>query len=109
MLGVAAVGTQRQAEKAAVSWPALWEDPRGQRTGPRGWSSCSAGGNGAAPGIPAVDGGTVARPNNAGDGTSGAGGGGLGRLRINTRDGVYSKASTAVEAAATSAGVLSTR
>jgi len=70
---------------------------------------CSSGGNGAAPGFEATSAASVTRPGNAGEGMTGAGGGGMGRVRINTKSGTYTKASSAVEAAVVTTGVVSTR
>jgi hypothetical protein len=72
---------------------------------------CGAGGNGAAVGIEATNAGHASYTAS----TSvtyfwgGAGAGGLGRVRINTRDGTYTKANTTIEAAALTTGTLATR
>jgi hypothetical protein len=41
--------------------------------------------------------------------TAGGGGGGLGRVRINTPDGSYAKSATTIEAAVVTSGVVSRR
>ena len=69
---------------------------------------CGNGGNGAAPGIEAQNGGT-AQYSSTQTLSSGGGGGGLGRLRINTQSGTYTKSSSSVEAGALTTGVVGTR
>jgi hypothetical protein len=72
--------------------------------------SCSAGGLGAKPMFAATAGADASCNATSGMPTAtGGGGGGLGRARINTADGNYTKASSAVEAASISAGMISTR
>jgi len=71
--------------------------------------TCSPGGIGASVGVAATAGVDINCPANFTTTSAGAGGGGLGRLRINTRDGVYTKASSSVEEAATTSGPVSTR
>lgn len=71
---------------------------------------CGAAGEGTTQTTPATKGMDV--PTAAGANliiSGGGGGGGLGRLRINTATGTYTKANTAVEAAAATAGMVSTR
>lgn len=70
---------------------------------------CTAGGNGAAPGIGATPGILAAVPATAGESGAGGGGGGLGRIRINTRDQTYVKASSTIEAGELTVGVAATR
>lgn len=72
---------------------------------------CGNGGNGAAPGIDAQPGGIAQYTNNPSIRymNGGGGGGGLGRVRINTQTGTYTKASSAVEAAALTTGTVGTR
>jgi hypothetical protein len=72
---------------------------------------CGQGGVGASPGISAGRGGDVNYTNSPSvmEISAGSGGGGLGRIRINTVDGTYTKANTAVEAGALSTGTLATR
>jgi len=70
--------------------------------------NCSAGGGGARPGSPPVIGTNITCDGNK-PAVAGGGGGGLGRIRINTPDGVYTKASTTVENGALTAGMIETR
>ncbi len=72
---------------------------------------CGDGGDGAAPAVPAQPGTAAMAADASGPSfiSGGGGGGGLGRVRINTRDGVYNKASTALEAAVVTTGVIGTR
>lgn len=67
-------------------------------------SRCGAGGNGASAGVPATAGQSTLNY-----GIAGGGGGGLGRIRINTPDQTYEKSSSTIEAGALSTGVLATR
>lgn len=72
---------------------------------------CGAPGRGAHNGTPATPGGDIAA-NDCGTSlyrTAGGGGGGLGRVRINTRDGSYMKASSTLEDAVVSTGTIVTR
>lgn len=71
--------------------------------------NCYPGGAGAMPGVAATPGvnsncGQDSKPNAAG-----AAGGGLGRIRINTQSGSYTKASSTVENGAVTAGTIETR
>jgi hypothetical protein len=71
---------------------------------------CTMQGIGAKPGVAATAG--VNAATCIGDGTplvTGGGGGGMGRIRINTADGTYTKASSAVEDGVVSAGMIETR
>lgn len=65
---------------------------------------CGRGGNGASAGVPATPG-----ENTVNYGIAGGGGGGLGRIRINTPDLTYAKTSTTLEAGVLTTGVISTR
>ena len=70
--------------------------------------ACGDGGNGATAQAPAMAG----EPYSLASGshrTAGAGGGGLGRVRINTADATYTKSNAAIEAARVTAGLLRTR
>lgn len=70
--------------------------------------SCPDGGDGAAPGVEAEPGETS--PTSVGSALfSGGGGGGLGRVRINTRDTMYQRPNTVVEAANVTTGLIKTR
>lgn len=71
---------------------------------------CPSAGMGARPGVAATPAANAAAC--IGDGTpltTGGGGGGLGRIRINTADGTYTKASSAVEDGIVSSGIIRTR
>jgi hypothetical protein len=71
---------------------------------------CTAKGIAARPGVAATAGADAAMC--IGDGTplvTGGGGAGMGRIRINTADGTYTKASSAVEDGVVSAGTIETR
>lgn len=70
---------------------------------------CGNGGNGAAVGIPATNGGSTSYSSLPPTIGSGGGGGGLGRIRVNTRDGTYTKASSAIEAGSITTGTIATR
>ncbi len=72
---------------------------------------CTSGGDGAAPGVAATEGVEVPYTNNTSVTRlhAGGGGGGLGRIRINTRDGSYVKSSSSIEAAVVSVGTVQTR
>jgi hypothetical protein len=65
--------------------------------------NCGNGGDGATPFASAMGGGPA--PINS---VSGGGGGGMGRLRVNTKDGTYTKANSAIEAAVTTTGIVKT-
>jgi len=70
--------------------------------------TCPDGGDGAAPGVPAKPG--ESSPVNVGSALiSGGGGGGIGRVRINTRDTMYQRPNTVVEAAMVTTGLIKTR
>lgn len=72
--------------------------------------ACALAGTGATPSAPAVRGGDinyVGVPSNVI--TAGGGGGGLGRIRINTPEGTYTKSNLSIEDGSLSTGVLSTR
>lgn len=70
--------------------------------------TCPDGGDGAAPGFAATPG--ESSPTMTGSNLiSGGGGGGLGRVRINTPDAAYLKSSVAVEAAVVTTGIVQTR
>lgn len=71
--------------------------------------TCSVRGLGARPGVGATPGADISCVANGKPTKSGGGGGGLGRVRINTADGTYTKASTAVEEAVVSTGMIATR
>jgi hypothetical protein len=72
---------------------------------------CGNGGAGAAPGIDAQPGSSAQYTNSTSVHamSGGGGGGGLGRVRINTQAGTYTKASSAIEAAALTTGTVGTR
>jgi hypothetical protein len=70
---------------------------------------CGNGGNGAAPGVDAQNGGIAQYSSTQRALSSGGGGGGLGRIRINSQSGTYTKASSSVEAGDLTAGVVGTR
>lgn len=75
---------------------------------------CAMGGSGATPGVAAVPGANinpdcVLQANRDLDFAPGGGGGGLGRIRINTADATYLKSSTAYEGGAVTAGMIITR
>ena len=72
-------------------------------------ASCGAGGNGAAVGVAATNGGDSTYNASLMYMNAGGGGGGLGRVRINTRDGTYTKSNTTIEAAALTTGAVATR
>jgi hypothetical protein len=67
---------------------------------------CGNGGNGAAMGIAATNGGDTLPANYA---ATGGGGGGLGRIRINTPTASYEKDTSVVEAGALTTGTVQTR
>jgi hypothetical protein len=73
-----------------------------------GSTYCGVGGTGAHAGTASLSGGT-ATCDGVHFASGGAGGGGLGRIRINTRDGMYTKANTAVEDGSVSTGMHATR
>jgi hypothetical protein len=72
---------------------------------------CGNGGDGASVGVAATDGATIpyTNSNSALVLSAGGGGGGMGRVRINTRDGVYTKSSTTIEMAVLTTAVIQTR
>jgi len=74
---------------------------------------CSSSGTGASPGVAATSGANLSSSCSAANGDvhyiPGSGGGGLGRIRINTADGTYVKANSAVESGDTSVGTIATR
>jgi hypothetical protein len=70
---------------------------------------CGAGGNGASADIEAEPGQSITHDLVAPIATAGGGGGGLGRLRINSADGTYMKAATTIEAAVVTSGVVTRR
>jgi hypothetical protein len=70
---------------------------------------CGNGGNGAAPGIDAQAGGNAQYMQSATVILSGGGGGGLGRIRINTKSGMYTKSSSSIEAGALTTGTVVSR
>lgn len=73
---------------------------------PAGIYVCGNGGNGATIGIAATNGGDTATSDAA---ATGGGGGGLGRIRINTRTGSYDKDTSVVEAGALTTATVQTR
>jgi hypothetical protein len=80
-------------------------------TGGNGYSTCpsptcGAAGLGATATTPATKGSDVQFAVGA---SAGGGGGGLGRIRINTKTGIYTKASSTVEDAVLTTGIISTR
>ncbi|MBA3451997.1 MAG: hypothetical protein H0T42_02735 [Deltaproteobacteria bacterium] len=72
-------------------------------------SSCTPGGNGAAPGVPATPGTNTSSSQTLMEIGAGGGGGGLGRIRINTPNQIYIKTSSVIEAGVTTVGTLSSR
>jgi hypothetical protein len=71
--------------------------------------NCGVGGQGASATTLPVVGADVSCPADQTTATGGGGGGGLGRLRVNTHDGIYTKSNTTVEDANASSGVVQTR
>jgi len=71
--------------------------------------NCSLRGAGAKPGVAATAGVDIDCLSNGKATVSGSGGGGLGRIRINTVDGTYTKASSATEGGALTSGTIATR
>jgi hypothetical protein len=71
--------------------------------------NCSVAGKGARVGIAATAGTDISCLTNGLPTASGAGGGGLGRVRINTASGTYTKASSVIEEAAVTSGIIGTR
>ncbi len=98
--GGAGITPDNDEATAAPGWRCAPPDP-----------FCGNGGNGASDMTAATAGETVfySNANSARGFSSGAGGGGMGRVRINTKDGTYTKSSTTVEAAVLTAGTLKTR
>jgi hypothetical protein len=71
--------------------------------------NCSAAGKGAKVGTPATAGVDINCVSNGLPTASGAGGGGLGRVRVNTASGNYTKASSVIEQAVVTTGTIATR
>jgi hypothetical protein len=96
---------------ASCSFAGMQSETLSPAMGGTGSMYCPAGGNGAAVGVAATNGGTAPYTNSTSVTifAGGGGGGGLGRVRINTRDSMYTKANTAIEAAALTTGSLATR
>lgn len=74
-------------------------------------SKCGAGGNGAAVGIAATTGGSATYATGAtiSYAITGGGGGGLGRIRVNTPNASYAKETSVIEAGQVTTGTLATR
>jgi hypothetical protein len=78
---------------------------------PVNFQTCGDGGAGAAPLLPATRGGNTpaAPPGTTGNYFAGCGGGGIGRIRINTSDATFVTSSSVATAAALTAGVVGTK
>lgn len=72
-------------------------------------NGCGVGGHGATNGVAAMQGADTRLVSTVYANTSGGGGGGLGRIRINTPDQTYTKANTTVEDGVLTVGTLATR
>jgi hypothetical protein len=107
-LGASAVLMAKGGGGASVGPSASDDDTASAALGVVCPGNCADGGNGATVNIAATPG--EPSPTSTGsDLVSGGGGGGLGRVRINTRDTTYQRLNTTVEAAMVTSGLIQTR
>lgn len=103
--GAAGDGTNGLTQLDALS------NPGGSCAANANQVTCTAGGAGASPTQPAQPGAPLADDTEAGSAniSAGGGGGGLGRIRINTADGVFAPGSGALVAGALTVGTVATQ